>query len=244
VIADCHCLAAEVRPFQVRAFDAEGCSMYRWRTDECGLIWVSKDGAPEFVPTLRGANALGMESVIARWSDMARVVAERWGLPVEWILSMVWRESAGNPRAFRREPNGWTGIGLLQITHPSLKGGLIDEQVFDPQTNLEIGARYIARSIVAKYGRDFPKISAAFNAGSVRHSDANEWQMVCTGNHVDAEVGALNYQILRSQQEMQRATANAVAVQFDLQALVDVSPHHDAHDTEPSPPPDAPEDPA
>jgi hypothetical protein len=203
--------------------------MYRWRTDEIGMVWVNRDGGPEFVPTLRGENAKSLDRVIDRWTLLAEDVATRWSLPSSWLVAMIWRESNGNPRSIRHEPNGWTGIGLLQITHPALKGPLSDEQLYDPETNLEIGARYIARSIVPKYGRDFPRVSAAFNAGSVRHSDTNEWQMVCTGNHVDAEVGALNYQILRARETAEKA----FEAQFDLVDLLDLGPH--AHDTEPVP---------
>jgi len=216
VLLDWQPVAAEIR-----SFDAEDCKMYRWRTDESGLIWVSKDGGPEFVPTLRGPNASGMDRVVSTWGQIAHAAAARWGLPATWLLSMIWRESGGNARAIRHEPNGWTGVGLMQITHPSLKGGLSDEAVFDPKTNVEIGARYIAKQLVTRYGQDFPKISAAFNAGSVRPSDKNEWHMVCTGNHVDAEVGAVNYQILATM----AVAANAMAVQFDLAGLIDLSPH-------------------
>lgn len=204
--------------------------MYSWRTDVSGLVVVSKDGAPEFVPSLQGANADGMDRVLAQWSELAETVATQWNVPKEWLLAMIWRESGGNPKALRHEPNGWTGVGILQITHPALKAGLSDEQLMDPQANMQRGARYLAKQLIPAYDHDFPKISAAYNSGSVRFSSENEWQMRCTGSHIDAEVAALNYQILKARDDLE----NVMRVQFDLTADLDIlkfSPSE--RDTEP-----------
>ncbi len=183
---------------EVRQFEENEC-MYQWRTDEHGLIVVTKEDGSQFVPTLTGKYADVMSSVIARWGDTVRPIAEQFGIVERWILAMIYQESGGNPRAFRREPNGWTGIGLLQITHPSLKGGHTDEQLFDPQLNLTIGARYIKQIA----GRDdvkwdWPRVAATFNAGSPRPNPKSQWNLFCYGNHVDAEVAAQNYCVLRA----------------------------------------------
>lgn len=173
--------------------------MYRWKTNEYGLIVVTKEDGTEFVPTLTGKYADTMSSVIARWSDVVRPIAEQFGIIDRWMLAMIYQESAGNPRAYRKEPNGWTGIGLLQITHPSLKAGHSDEQLYDPQLNLTIGTRYV-RDIARRpeVAWDWPKVAATFNAGSVRPNPKSEWNLYCYGNHVDAEVSAQNYVVLRA----------------------------------------------
>ena len=187
--------------------------MYRWKTDEDGLIVVTKEDGNLFIPTLTGKQAAVLDSVLARWGDLARAIAEQNSIPDRWLLAMIYQESAGYPRAFRREPSGLTGIGLVQITSPSLKGEYSDEQLFDPHLNLSIGARYI-RQIAARpdVAWDWPKVSATFNAGSPRPSSENQWNLFCYGNHVDAEVSANNYQVLRVKADPTAAAQRAYAL--------------------------------
>jgi soluble lytic murein transglycosylase-like protein len=192
------------------------CVMYTWREIDSRLIVVSADGGPEFVPTLSGARAKEMDHVETLWQPLAVEVSAQVDVPFQVTLAMIFQESRGNERAFRREPNGMTGIGLMQITHPSLKHGYSDDTLFDPKINVSIGVNYVA-SLIKRYGRDWPKIFAAFNAGSVRTSIKNQWGMVCTGNHVDAEVAAYNYQI----QQYLEIADRAAALQFDLRDILD-----------------------
>lgn len=161
----------------------------------------------------------GFQPVIDRWEALCRSVSFTFGIPPGWLLAMVWRESGGNPRAYRLERNKdgsprvvkgrlLTGIGLLQITHPDLKRGLTDEALYDPETNLLCGARYIV-DLIARFGRDFPVIAAAFNSGGRYETDANPWGMKQTEGHVSAEVSALNYYLLRDARlEAERAAAH------------------------------------
>ncbi len=193
--------------------------MYTWKTNEYGLIVVTKEDGSQFVPTLTGKYADVMSSVIARWGDTVRPIAEQFGIVERWILAMIYQESGGNPRAFRQEPNGWTGIGLLQITHPSLKGGHTDEQLYDPQLNLTIGTRYVV-SIAKRpdVNWDWPKVAATFNAGSPRPNPKSEWNLYCYGSHVDSEVSAQNYYVLRSMSQAEIDAAQIATLQIDLTA--------------------------
>jgi soluble lytic murein transglycosylase-like protein len=168
---------------------------YQWETEGAtGLIRVRRAADQDWrVPTLQGAAAEQVDAVADRWGAVAAPIAARWGIPDTWLLAMAWQESKGNPAAMA--PDG--GVGLMQITHPSLKSGYTTAQLQDGPTSLEVAARYIARQLVPRHGRDFPKIAAAYNAGSVRASALNEWGMVCTGSHIDGEVCAHNRILLR-----------------------------------------------
>lgn len=183
--------------------------MYKgWRTRSDGSIEVTKADLSPFVPILTDPKAIALcEAGIARWSDPFRV----WGQGVrwEWLIAMAYQESAFRERIVNPEVKAGPeddGVGLFQITHPSLKGrklvnghwegGYTDEQLKDPQLNTTIASRYIL-DLTKRYGNNFPKVSAAFNAGSVRPSDKNPWGMHCTGGHISYEVAALNYTILR-----------------------------------------------
>lgn len=195
---------------------------YRWRTEEDGTVIVTEPPAViDVVLRLEGAQESAIARVEDNWGDMCREAIAGKGIPDGWLQAMIYRESGGNPMAFRREPNGWTGVGLLQITHPSLKKGAPDSEVFYPRANLEIGAVHIA-GLIKRYGADFPRIAAAFNAGSVRDSDANPWGMVSTGNHVTAEVSALNswVQLMKKRRAEKAArVAEKQAGLFDLTEL-------------------------
>lgn len=124
------------------------------------------------------------------WLGLADTVSKRLHVPVEWILGMVYAESRGDPKA--EAPDG--GWGLMQITHPSFKSGLTKEQVFDPETNLLIGAGIIARH--AARGAGLPVLASCYNAGGralgVAHRSAGPWGMRETPGHISRVVAACN----------------------------------------------------
>lgn len=161
----------------------------------------------------------GMDKVERDWGDICRTIGARQGIPDGWLQAHIWRESGGNPRARNIEGTpGYPaddGIGLMQITSPALKGHLTDEELFQPITNITIGARYIA-DLGRRYGWDFPRVSAAYNAGSVRPSRANPWGMVMTAGHVQSEVAAYNYWLYSRMAQEQQAAADAYAKRFTL----------------------------
>jgi hypothetical protein len=177
--------------------------MYTWRTRDDGVIAVreSPDG-PETVLTLSGPNAEQLERVEAQWGDLCRRLGARHALPDGWLQAMIWRESGGHPKARNPESQPGTdddGVGLMQITAAALKAGHTDAELEDPYTNVEIGAAFVA-ALAKRYGWDFPRVSAAYNAGSVRKplpGFENPWAMHCTAGHITAEVSALNYYLLR-----------------------------------------------
>lgn len=207
--------------------------MYKsWRTEASGIIVVTLADGTEKIPSLTTQAHIdtmrriqGMATYRGRSFDIGAsttTVSTKWGLRVEWIRSMVFQESGGNPYA--RNPEKLPGpeddgVGLLQITNLGLKAGYTDAQLEDPETNLNIGCRYIVRSLMARYGDNFPKISASFNAGSVHpplKGYENEWNMHCTRGHIDSEVAALNWQIL----DVMDAAQKAYALQFPLLDLL------------------------
>jgi soluble lytic murein transglycosylase-like protein len=209
------------------------------------LVWdlgppLGAEVAPMLSPSLQS----GMDLVETKWGDLCREIGARHQLPDGWLQAMIWRESAGNPRAFRQEKNAdgtnrmvngrsLTGVGLMQITSPALKGRRTDAELFDPGINIELGAGYIS-SLASRPDTkgadgkpDFARISAAFNAGSVRDSSRNRWGFVQTTGHVDAEVSAYNYWLTTKMNDANKAAAMAIAAQF---SLIDLLPDMGAVD--------------
>lgn len=189
-----------------------------WRKREDGMIvvWDLPAGA-EYAPLPPAEQRRQIDAVEKQWGELCREIGQRHLLPDGWLQAMIWRESGGDPRAHSFDG----GFGLLQITSPALKGNRTAEELFDPRTNVEIGARYISwlASLPGVKG-DFPKVSAAFNAGSVQPTHANRWGMVSTGNHIDSEVMALNYWTQMQAAKQLMAASEAVANQFTEVELV------------------------
>lgn len=214
----------------------DGISRYRWRMTQEGLVVVIEPPAyvSERVPVLDFAGTLKMAAIERDWGALCREKGKDYDIPDGWLQAMIYRESGGDQSARRVEPNGQVGVGLLQITNPSLKGGRSDAEVFIPAINLKIGASYIS-TLIGRYGKDFPKVAAAFNHGHVEESDLNPWGMVSTGNHISIEVAALNTWTTARAHELGLIVARTF---FDLTEVSREADDAARHDTEPAPPPD------
>lgn len=212
-----------------------GVNRYRWRMTNEGLVVISEPPAyVEKAPVLDELGALKMMGIERDWGSLCRERAADYEVPDGWLQAMIYRESGGNPWARNVEPNGWVGVGLLQITHPSLKAGRPDSEVILPTVNVKIAAAYIA-GLIKRYGADFPKIAAAFNHGSVAESDKNPWGLVSTGSHISVEVMALNTWVKARAEAIGQIVATTF---FDLTPIAREADDEARHDTEPAPPPD------
>ena len=210
------------------------------RREEDGLyvIWDLPNGA-ETVPMLDPSQWDAIRAIEDKWGPLCKEIGDRHQLPEGWLQAMIWRESAGNERAYRveKDKNGnpihdatgrlLTGVGLLQITSSAIKKGRTDAEIFNPPINIELGAGYVSYlasrpDVKGPDGKpDFARISAAFNAGSVRPSPLNRWGMFSYGNHVDAEVRALNTWIYLKLDDARIFAAQALAKQFSTVDLLD-----------------------
>lgn len=178
-----------------------------------------------------------IEAGEAKYGELCRTAGQRNQLPDGWCQAMIKRESNFDERAFRQERNSdgtprvvngrlLTGIGLMQITDPGLKGRYTDEELYAPSLNIEVGCRYLGylasrADVRGPDGKaDFARLSAAFNHGHVEDTSANRWGMVSTGNHVDYEVRALNtWTYLKLEGEKMWA-AQALAKNFSTPELL------------------------
>ncbi len=89
--------------------------------------------------------------------DMAKTAARKYGVPEDLFLRLVQQESGWNPNAV--SPKG--AVGLAQLMPETADHLGVDET--DPQSNLEGGARYLAR-MYARFG-SWKLALAAYNAG-------------------------------------------------------------------------------
>lgn len=107
----------------------------------------------------------GAQSVRARLSrlgiDDAHLsqVARRHGVPVGLLLTVIKKESGGNPRA--RSPVG--AMGLMQLM-PGTARAMGVRRPYDPKQNLEGGAKYLGQ-MLRMFGGSPRLALAAYNAG-------------------------------------------------------------------------------
>lgn len=87
--------------------------------------------------------------------------AERHAVNPHLVAAMVRAESAFDPRAVSRKG----AAGLLQLMPSTARRfGVSQEEIFDPERNLEAGVRYI-RWLSERFAGDLPMILAGYNAG-------------------------------------------------------------------------------
>lgn len=107
----------------------------------------------DFAALLERLRALGIDE------EYLKMLAEKYGVPIEMILAVMMQESGGNPNA--KSPVG--AMGLMQLM-PDTARGLGVANPADPKQNLEGGVKYLGQ-MLKQFGGDKTKALAAYNAG-------------------------------------------------------------------------------
>ena len=112
--------------------------------------------------------------------------ARRYQVDKRLIHAIIQVESRGNSSALNRNANGTEDIGIMQINTswlPTLaRYGIDRHHLYDPCTNIHIGAWVLARSI-ARYGHTWQAVGA-YNATSLAKREryvAKVWQRYLKG---------------------------------------------------------------
>jgi hypothetical protein len=109
-----------------------------------------------------GVVPTGTRDTVLRWLPQVQAKAQQYGVPVELVLAVMHNESGGDPKAQSPyNPGQGYARGLLQMMPFHFKAG---QDPFDPETNLDIGVRYLA-SNYHRFGRDPEKAMAAHFGG-------------------------------------------------------------------------------
>lgn len=105
---------------------------------------------------LRAKQSATFSPGVERWRDKAKKYADKYGVDIDYVLSIMQAESGGNPRD--RSKAG--AMGLMQIM-PGKKGVT---DAFDPDQNLDAGVRELAANLKRR-GGDYALAAAGYNAG-------------------------------------------------------------------------------
>lgn len=119
-----------------------------------------KDIKQEMAKVVSYADRYGISM---RLAGMIYRTAKQVGIDPDIAFSLVWVESRFNPRAVSHAG----AIGLAQVmpsTAQILQPGITREELFDPETNLRLGFRYL-RDMFQKYDGDLRLALLAYNRG-------------------------------------------------------------------------------
>lgn len=131
---------------------------------------------------------------VLRWGALAQQVAKPRGVPVAWVLGLIWRESGGD--ALSRDDD--QRVGLLKIP-PERWGEHSPSALLQPRCNLEVGVAWIAEAL--RYSEQWPPIVSLYRSGGelTEHglwqpfpSNESPWGMLEPAGYIDQVVAATN----------------------------------------------------
>ena len=109
-------------------------------------------------PVVTG-RAFGKAVSAGAYDDLIAQSAARYAIEPALVKAVIRAESAFHPRAV-----SWKGArGLMQLM-PATARDLGCRNVFDPEDNIDAGAKHL-RSLIDQYGWNLPHVLAAYNAG-------------------------------------------------------------------------------
>lgn len=148
--------------------------MNRWRTSAGGVLEV--DSGQGFARAeLDAAERRLYRGRVERWREPAREHARAHGVPLAWLLGVIFAESGGDPMA---GPNakGYGGLtaigpGTVQAVEPG-SSRTTAADLHEPAWALHVGTKYLAllRRMAARHGLgdDLVSVASMYNAGQTK----------------------------------------------------------------------------
>jgi peptidoglycan LD-endopeptidase CwlK len=184
-----------------------------WRVDQHGVYLKSiQDGLQ---PIRSPGTPKTCGAIVAAFAAAIAKACAKHGVPPELVIMTIATEVGDldeegftGPKTFRweagprdysagpmqilsataREINGTADLGYSDSDFPAFdkkpNRPPDDLALYRPEVALDVGAALIGR-IMRSHGTNPVLVAAAYNAGSIRASSSNLWQIHCHGNHLD-----------------------------------------------------------
>lgn len=124
---------------------------FRWLVPACVLVLLVFSALPAAANNL--ANT-------AQWTSKIQNAATKYQVDPKLVQAVMGYESGGNPRA-----QSGVADGLMQLKPSTMQWlGFNPSQIFDPQTNIDAGTKYLAY-LLHEFKGNVPLAIAAYNKG-------------------------------------------------------------------------------
>lgn len=134
-------------------------ALWSWKTLPDGRVVVDKgDGEPQAYESVPVAQVVSTAEKTMQWRPLAEQMAAKHGIPVSWILGVIFAESGGKPDAANACCTGLMAIMTQPPVHGKSKA-----QMLDPEQNVDYGASLLAQS--ASQGNELPQVASVHVAG-------------------------------------------------------------------------------
>jgi hypothetical protein len=117
------------------------------------------NGTSDFTGGKAFRTALGQQNGPVDYAGLIGGASTKYGIDPEMLAAVMRVESGGNPGII--SPKG--AEGLMQVM-PGTAAAYGGGNLFNPAHNIDIGSHILA-DLLRKYGPDWPKVLAAYNAG-------------------------------------------------------------------------------
>lgn len=215
-----------------------------WHNIFDGISWRISNG---YIETEGGNKPMGSTSLVEpclneyggsfkKWGDDQLVkVAQLYATAITESGCKNLSGSSDNLSAGIMQVTGSTGNSLLSKIGREFSSSeeCKEAMINDPELSIELAARYIGDSgqvsktqfdpIAGQQSKkgpalDPPKVSAGYNAGSLRESSSNDWHLVTTGNHIDRYVAAYNAYVAYAKKDTSSISLLLYDKQLKIQA--------------------------
>lgn len=117
-----------------------------------------------------------MPVISDKYDDLFFEKAALYGVPFTWVKAIAGAESDYNPNAYRAEPQiNDASRGLMQVlyrTAQALGYQGPPEGLFNPDINVDLGAKLIAENI-RRTGENFERVYSMYNSGGANYYKTN-----------------------------------------------------------------------
>jgi soluble lytic murein transglycosylase-like protein len=164
------------------------CGGKRWAIDPDGMIEVEGEGYP--VVDAGSAAYLDMTQTWQNWGGMFQAASAQYGVPVAWLLAVATMETgylSADPTKQAQAVSPVGAIGVMQIMpfNATSFGLSSSDDLYDPQSNINVGAQILAKANANANNGGLPGISAIYNSGKLCTTDPNrnEWMLLADADY-------------------------------------------------------------
>ncbi len=121
-------------------------ALWAWRTLSDGRVEVDRRDGQGYqpAPSIEHPDVLNTAERVLQWRGLAQKYADKYNIPVSWLLGFIFAESGGNPQA-----ENFCCVGLMAIywsVHGKTRADMLD-----PEKNIDYGASLLAKTKARGY---------------------------------------------------------------------------------------------